>query len=768
MNISWIVALLRPRDLLMGRPMEEAQANPTVQLAALVLGETLYARKFSTSETSDDGIKSVSESLDPSNVRQGLAGLVSEVVENTSEDMARTCALGLMACCAAAEIEDYATCELVLDSLLDKLGSDQSAVSHLLRALVFQQKSLRIWDTGGDHKYSSTQALKSVNRARVEEMPSCELGPYANSRTTFTQIVDSLRNAIWSLSPMHRTVNEWEEFPSRKDILKAPRPEQLTKIRADRADAYSAFVQQTFKNRFDNRTRYILGGPAVPDTFAQSLALELFGHAGVREARKELALLRLVQIDAFEQTEHVRDALRLLRHARADKDLSAVVERFRMAGPLWALSEDARQIIQQRTGAYPPGRPEMRVLRGAAELMTVSEATRALTAIQEHGERSSIEDAWVTSARLANPAQQSSEVAEYLLRQAKTRDAAAERLDSPLARAVRVLDWSTVRPEITVMWSAWLKSHGSQWPATAETAISSFGFELDDSQPLQDLDAVAVRLNGADRGNTMPPPVVQRSVELVNSALSDLITEARGRSYSMKFPAAADVAAALIVHSGADLWQELALCLTEPRMNRNETARAFERLAHERPAITDSADRILRRSANDILFSEGGVFEFESDITPYPEALRFLAVYGMIHDSVLFSLIGELAGSGSARKREQAARTVSTVAEVRHDTWIQAIASQLSHDHDVSVRSHAGRALALFSDSDELSRRMIRDRIIQLLGEDGVATPIRTLSSLKSKSSVDSAILSKVEQLVSDHPSVDVRRVAREVFESRS
>ncbi|MFI9190479.1 hypothetical protein ACIG0A_14410 [Streptomyces californicus] len=766
MNTSWIVALLRPRDLLMGRPMEDEQAPPATQLAALVLGEALYARKFSISDISDDGIKAVSRSLDPSNIRQGLAGLVSEVVENPSEDMARTCALGLMACCAAAEIEDYATCELVLDSLLNNLEVERSAVSHLLRALAFQQKSLRIWDTGGDHKFASTQALKAIDQVKVEELPNCELGPYANPRNTFTQIVDSLRNAIWSLSPMRGMMNGWEEFPSRKDILKAPRPEQLTKIKADRADAYSSFVQQTFRNRFGNRTRYILGGPTVPDTFAQSLALELFGHASVREARKELALLRLVQIDAFEQTEHVRDALRLLRHSRADRDLSTVVERFRMAGPLWALSEDARQIIQQRTGAYPPGRPEMRVLRGAAELMTVSEANRALMAIRECHDDSSIEDAWRTSARLANPAQQSSEVAEYLLRQAKSREESADRLDGALARAVQALNWDTVRPEVTAMWSAWLKSRGLRWPATAETAITSFGLEFDDSESLQDLDSVAVQLNSADRGNAMPPAVVRRSVELVTSALRDLITEARGQSYSMKFPAAADVAAALIVHSGADLWQDLALCLTEPRMHRNETDRAFERLAHERPPITDAAERILRKSTSSVLFSQGGFFEAESDITPYPEALRFLAVYGMIDDSILFSHIAKLAGSDSARSREQAARTVSTIAEVRHDTWIQAIASQLSHDHDVSVRSHAGRALALFSDSDELSRRMIRDRIIQLLGEDGVATPIRTLSSLKSKSSIDADILSKVQQLVSDHPSIDVRRVAKEVVES--
>ncbi|MEV0554065.1 hypothetical protein AB0I27_11470 [Streptomyces sp. NPDC050597] len=770
MNIAWIVALLRPRDLLMGRSTEESE--PAVQLAALVLGNSLYVRNFDIEETDDNGIKSVALSMNPTAIRKGLAGLVNEVMEQPIEDMARACALGMMASCAAAEIEDYATCDLILDFLLNRLESEESSGALLLRALLSQQKSLRMWDTGQNPETVSTAALLLVDRIRVETLPVCELGPYADFQTCLSHVVIALRNAIWSLAPMRgmafNRTNEWAGFPSRDEILKSPRSEQLIKINADRSDAYAKFVQQTYRNRFGSRTRYILGGPEVPDTFAEALALELLGHASVREARKELALLRLVQIDAFEQTEHVRDALRLLRHSGAHKELSLAVERFRMAGPLWALSEDARQIIQQRTGSYPLGRTEARVLRGAAELMTITEANRALTAVREWREESHVGEAWFTSARLASVAEKSSDTAEYLLQQSKAREAAADRLDTDLARALRALNWTDVHPDVVQQWAAWLSGHAAQWSVTVESVAGFLGLNPDDSEPIQNLDAVAIRLNSAVHGNRMPAFVVEQSTELVIPALRALITEAHSNSYSMKFPSAADVAATLIIVADADLWQELAPCLAEPQINRNETERAFERLAHERPPITESAADLFRKAAHNILFGKSRFFDIESGITPYPEALRFLAAYGLIDDSLLFSSIGELAGSSSAQKREQAARTVSTLAKLRNDTWIQAVASQLSYDHDVSVRSHAGMALALLSESNEVSQKMIRDRITRLLGEDGVAIPIRTLSSLKVKSPTDSEIRQKVEQLSSEHPSREVRRVAQEVIDSYS
>ncbi|WP_329257060.1 hypothetical protein OG223_34585 [Streptomyces sp. NBC_01478] len=698
-------------------------------------------------------------------IREGLSGLIHEIVEESDGDSARTCALGLMACCAAAEIEDYNTCDFILDFLLRKLDSDEDSANSLLRALLLQQRALRLRDTGRDPKSASTGALKFVNQVRVDELPPCKLGPYADFSATLNYLLVALRNAIWSLAPTIGTdfgrVSGWDGFPSRDEILKSPRPEQLIKIGADRSEAYAKFVLQTYRNLFGSRPRYILGGPEVPDIFAQALALELFGHASVRESRKELALLRLVQIDAYEQSEHVRDALRLLRHAGAYKELSLAVERFRTAGPLWALSEDARQIIQQRTGDYPLGRNELRVLRGAAELMTSAEADRALTAVCEWKQEDYVGEAWITAAALSNYAEKCSEIADFLLQQSVIKESAASGLDKDLARSIRVLDWTAVQHGVADRWSIWLRTRAQHWPTTEEAVAGVLRVQPDDSKALQDLEAVAVRLNSAIKGSPLPPSSVRRSVEIVTQELQNLVAEANAGYYSMKFRSAVDVAAALIVFAEADLWQDLAICLTDERINRLETDAAFERLSHERPPMTQAVRDLFKGAAHRIL---RGRTE-SSEIAPYPEALRFLAVYGLIDDSVIFSSVAELAGSGAVVMREQAARTLAVIAEVRGGAWISAIATQLSHDHDVSVRSHAGRALALLSEGEELVPRIIQERITQLLGEDGIAIPLRLLDAMKMNPPSNVDVKQKIEQMLSDHPSGSVRRMAQVVLD---
>jgi hypothetical protein len=396
--------------------------------------------------------------------------------------------------------------------------------------------------------------------------------------------------------------------------------------------------------------------------------------------------------------------------------------------------------------------------------MTSTEANRALTGVQEWNEESYVGESWLTAAFLAKSAEKNTEVSEFILQQAKSRDGAADRLDTELARTVRVLDWSTVSSAAKARWSHWRKDGSARWPATAESISGVLGIEPDDSVPLRDLDAVAARVNGVIRGNPMPPSIVQQAVELVTPKLHALIREARGNTYSMKVLLAADIAAGLISYCGAGLWDDLATCLVDPQINRSETDVAFERLSRERPPITESAAGLIRRSAREILEKRDRFLDSPSEVTPYPEALRFLAVYRLIDDGVLFASVAELAGNSSAAVREQAARTVATIAEVRQDTWILAVAIQLSHDHDVAVRSHAGRALAPLAKNDELAPQLIQDRIVQLLGEDGIATPMRLLDAMKNQPPSNPDVRNKVEQLLSDHPSRNVRRAAGAVI----
>jgi hypothetical protein len=212
---------------------------------------------------------------------------------------------------------------------------------------------------------------------------------------------------------------------------------------------------------------FVMGGPAKPDLFPETFALELLGHHHVYAARKELAQLRLVQSAPGKENEPLRDALRLLRQAGARKELDLAVEHIRAAGPLWALSEDARQVLVQRATPELLREPELRVLRGAAEVMTLEEAARALRVVRDliasggpsdspgsrHHPTERLGSAWLTASALANAAEQPGVVAELLLIEAKAMVESDHLRDQAIGRALRQLDWDNVPPKIVNEWA---------------------------------------------------------------------------------------------------------------------------------------------------------------------------------------------------------------------------------------------------------------------------------------------------------------------------
>lgn len=778
MNIAWMVAALRPRDLLVGR---SESYDPATQLAAIVFGEAVYlhAAEGDHEQPQDRAVNYAAKTLRYDTIQEGLKELVQEIFDTGADDLARAGALTLMACSAAAELDDYTTCTKVLDFLIGLTSPYQKNASALLvRAAVLQQKSLRLWDSGHDPQPTSTEALRALNNIDVSDIPKFSTGPYTTSSRTLEHVLSALRRAIWSLAPSYPETggspSEWPDFPSRRKMWEYPQSEELIRIRADQVESYSKFVSQTFKNQFRSRTRYILGGPAVPDIFPQALALELIGHASVREARKELALLRLVQIDTSEDSNQVRDALRLLRHAGAKTELSLAVEKMRSGGPLWALSEDARQILRERGTPNLLRSPELRVLRGAAELMTPIEAKRALGVVRNvleaggpanlpgHWQRDSdrIGDAWLTAARLANSADLADEVARYFLEIAKSTERPNEQVDESLARAVNVIDWGTVSGPTTEYWSMWVQETREGWSATSEVVGQLCGLRSTESEIPKDLEEVAFQVNQALRGTGLSQSTVAASTPLVAAALRKLVDDARNGVHSFGTLDPADIGAALISYGNADLWEELGAYLISPATTRDETSYAFERLAHERPGMPTRWKELFNKNYEQILAKENDTFREQNPISPYPPALRFLAAYNLIDDATLFTSIAKLAGEKNARAREEAARTVSMLANLRSDTWLLAIATQLSHDHDVSTRSHAGRSLALFSTQDQEASWMVSARIIQLLGEDGVEVPVRLLGALKGRPPRQAEVRRTIEQLASDHPSRLVRSAA--------
>jgi hypothetical protein len=151
------------------------------------------------------------------------------------------------------------------------------------------------------------------------------------------------------------------------------------------------------------------------------------------------------------------------------------------------------------------------------------------------------------------------------------------------------------------------------------------------------LEAMATELNAAMRGIPFNQDLVPGAVRLVRDSLSQIRRSASQGAYSMGAIAAADVAAGLILHAGAqELWTDLAEFLTDPAVQRDDRSPAFERLAPDASEIPRDARERFKSAANSILETPDRLFE--TGLVPYPAALRFLAAHGLIDDGDALNL----------------------------------------------------------------------------------------------------------------------------------
>jgi hypothetical protein len=756
-----------------------------------VLGEAWrleYGRdtsiEFSVAEP-DDAIQQVQLSLQTDTLPQAVEELSRELLGGKPVDAARDCALTLLTCSAAAELDDYDTCLKVLDAQLRWSAGGYTPDDRLVQAVLLQQKSLRLRDAGYPHEQASVSSLERLVDLRVRECSPFDLGPGVSWSYTETleQIVLAIRDAAYSLIPVLRRQAELPPVvPKWQDIVRTPAAEQLLRIDRDRASTYSNFLSQVFAQRFQSRARTV-GGPPRPDLFVSTLALELLGHGRVYEARKELAQLRLVQASPPDDYSALDDAVRLLRHSVSKTELDLTLRWLRAGGPLEALSGDARRVLQMRRQPERLRTVELRVLQAAADLLTPSEAALGLQAIMTSLEAGGppdlpgqselyavrLETAWRTAVSLADTSGRMNDVAQMLFNEVQSVASKDELRDRAIARALADVEWDDVDADVRQRWINWLSLDSDILPTTVDVLSSSLGDATTPRRvaPLE-LGTVAIQVNAAMQGTMLDQNLVQEAVSLVRESLSDIRRSAAEGSYSGGGLSPADIAAGLILYAGAhELWADLVDFLTDSSVQRDDSAPAFERLARETTDIPVAARDRFQAAALALLATR--VQFFGPAVVPYPAALRFLGVYGLIDEEQAFDFTARLAGMEGGEARQEAARTVAILSRTISSPWLLAFAIQLSHDADVEVRAHAGRALARLGSSSTSLAKLSSSRLVALLHEDGLLVPVlllRGLEEMAESLTLPNDVLRQVERMSEDHPSRAVRRQASRVVDN--
>jgi hypothetical protein len=788
MKLEWLASVLRPSDIV-PRPASSNPnyaSRPYVVLAGAIDGDPwprppLFQEERPTESYDGEELGAVDlavKTFFADTQRVAATNLVERLL-GESLDLAATCALSLVAATALADLEDRPLFERLLTSVLERVKANDPSTK-LLRVALLQQLGLRRQDWGSKDTTLSEEANVLLNSIEKAEFPSFEISPTAagDSGTTIIHIIAALRYSILSMLPNTMSITKSSDSPIdvKEIILAAKSSEDVLVAHWDRASEYARYVEAYFNRLYGDRS-FRIGG-TVPDLFYVNLRNELHGSDSVYATRKQLALLRLVEVSSMSAQHDQAECLRLLRYGQGEAHLALALNRLSLGGPLSSLSQDARQVIARRLTPGYVRSEDLQVVEAAADLLTESEAKDALAAIfrlLDAGSQindpdrwsapfSRIDRTWRTAASLASPANSVSEVSARLLRDVRS-SRYDEALDMAFARVLARLEWGSLTEPHTADWRDWVGS-SSQWRYTADTARSMLGIRLtrDDTDAGRKSDVEAV-VSDLLRNQLVSQEIKGKSADVAAEAMSSIRASAKQGRYASGGTEPAELAVALITFGEVQLWEPLAEFVLDAAVPRQYKTGALDRLASSKPPIPQGVMETLRARADDLLLTRDANPIHRDPLHPYPAALRLLAAYELILDEDLVIWLSELGGSQAPRARIEAAKTISRVSTPRRNSWLLTMALQLSYETDAEVQGYASSAMATMVSFPSEARGAAIRRLLALMESDSLIAPLLAIRGLaREPTAIDLRLRAGVERLMSRHPSRRVRTEAADLI----
>lgn len=784
MDLSWLAAVLQPYDIAahpnFGREDDGLVARPSSQLAAHVYGAPGWIQRLGRKDEIDvDSVARAVEKLFHANTTaEGLRLLQAELESPADSDPARRVAITLLVAYGTAEYDDYGASIAVLSHEIDRTADKTAVGMRLLRAALFQQRAARLMDCGQPPEPDVEAVLSLLTGLDTTD---CETFPVSaavgrTSSQTVSDMRQSLVEAAHSLLHPDAILpgDAGDSDPLWIRRLRGSRPDAFMRSRSRVGYELGQWLRTTFDAQISGRPVNSYRG----DLFHSALHLELTGHGDSRSAREEMALQRIIAAQSRLITDDDGEALRLLRHAGADRRLDSGLAWFRAHGPISALAADARRVVARLSSVGQARTVEHAVLAGSADVLTPAESSEALDRIMvdgsivravslpRHTQAPALLLASACDAALALSvgAARESEVALAVLRTLELQQP-DELLDQHLARALSTFRWDAITQAARLQWLHWYGSARSgPWSRlrqVVEDQVSAEPESLRIGADQPTVDEVARMLNRLIHGRTYDAKYLAYAVEPVRQAMAAIADQAKKGIQTFGGPFPADVAAGLILHAGFDdLWMSLAQFLAETIVSRKERTPAFERLARYMTAPLPAEVRayFAQRSTAILEAPDAGHWG-EEHAVPYPAALRFLASSGILSATEAFAGTSRLLERG---QRTEAAHTVAELCSRFDWAWLESLTVILSMDPDPATKARAGLGLArLVTKRSAQAGGVLSDRLLSLLADDGLLVPLLTLRGLKDAAEIDPVIRPAVAQLESDHPSRSVRTEAR-------
>jgi hypothetical protein len=446
------------------------------------------------------------------------------------------------------------------------------------------------------------------------------------------------------------------------------------------------------------------------------------------------------------------------------------------AGPLPAVADDARQILCARAAPHLLRVVELQVLRAAAELLTESEARQGLTAVLAlldaggpadlPGQRQLLvmrrSSAWSAAAALSNVCGAATSVAELLLTEAQEPHGNDQLFDTEVRRAMSELEWDQIDAGVRDQWIIARPKLADRLPGTTELVSIRANVPVTPATRFSPLDLLIHELNRSIVQKTAYPRITDAELATLREGMARIRSDAAGGKYSFGGPNEADVAAVMVIAGRADgIWRELTDFLLDPRVSRDDRSPAFDRLAIAEIMLPedvagDVTDRIRR-----VILDSSSV-HFQGGPVPYPAALRFAAVHGLLDEADIFEFTARLLGDTDANARREGARTVALLAARQPADGLLTMVLPFTEDENIEVRATTGLALVEFARHHGPLRRLAVERVSELLDADGTLIPLAVLSALARAPELiapEGPFAHFVDRLC-EHPARSVRRKA--------
>ncbi|WP_152447814.1 hypothetical protein [Rhodococcus triatomae] len=747
MDLAWIAAIYTPYELAPhpNFSSEQGDIHPAAALAGIVIGPGPW-RDSTGKYASNPWLHAAVLALDFDTQEQGVL-LLSDLVTRESDNPAIAVSFALIACLAAAERDDYRTCDELLTELIRSID-ESTPQGRLLLAILHQQRALRRRDYGREYISDSTRALSLLSNLQPETLGNLPLnaGTAQSSSAVFREIVYALRQSCWSAAPpAFSTTGDAGPFPSWRERVASPRSELLLTVSRDSAREYSRWLEGEVKNQFGT-TGVTIGG-FLPDLFHATMRYELLGDFQVIHARKQIANLRIRVSNLDPKRVKLSDCIRLFRHAGADSDLNSILQRLSQSGPNSPIVDDARAILRGRSDPLALRTSEMIVLRASAEFMSPDAAFDALSVVLDairagmpaHRPGSwqldvkRLESAWMAAVALANASGAQVKILDELTANLRltTED---ELWDNLVGRVVGNLEWDRIERDHVDSWSkgAYPLLEANSASASAIRNVHQQKPSRADSE-IQNLSDVVESINWHIRAER---PFSRDLVERATEICIQQIEEKRERAASGIFGRGAydigDIAALLVSESrDSRLTEILVRFLFDTRVDQSDRSSGFDRLVRSGFSIPHSLEGELRLVVDEVIDGSGAQSRWFDSASPYPAAVRFAFSAGLITGSEAMAYLSRLASVSSEGNRREAANCVAAFSLTSQSSWIRASAYALTRDEDPRTRAYAARALAILAQRSDESDLSVWSRLAELMVSDGIAAPLAIVGEMR-------------------------------------